>query len=700
MTTLPRSPALAGPLNLPLLPLALACATGFYLYSTSAHASPVPAAPPASHPQELDEAARLRDQRQWLAALAIYERRLADHPDDAHAYRMRALTLADLGSAERAWQLYRARPSVFSADQIQRLENDRLARRIVWGGLYAQDTATRLDEMKYAERLMAEHLASLTPEQRAAAHRPRLDSLVILNTLEKHDEVVAAYRSLQADGLQVPPYALAKVGDSLLATRHPEEAATALETSLAAMPGEFDIQLLLAYAYLESEQHARALATLDALVKANDPWPRAPGARRGHQNWHRFDADTNRAMVTAYGNRLQEAQTALEALASIAPNNAGLQSRLGNVFSMRGWTARALERQRMAMTLDPRSTEARIGATESLLALDRVGAARVLHDELLEQFPGNTHVQRLDRYWDAHLGWRGRAWAAGGRSDAEGSTSTASPLGNRDGEYGVYVESPMLADRWRLTAQASDGWADFQGERVHARYTGMGLLYAHDRLSLEAQALRPNDRYLDDTAFGVRAGWRFGDTVSASAGAFHADPEASLQARRSGIGADSWQAGLVWTPSEQGQLGARYKHWDYDDGNERQELGVYGQRRWITRPHLLVDMIGDAYASRGSRDDAPYFNPSQDRAFNGGVRIDHVAWRRYERHLRQRLELTAGSYWQAGFGSAWVPRASYRHEWKLGIGHVLDYGIAWSRPVYDGQREQRVALDIEYRWGE
>ena len=66
--------------------------------------------------------------------------------------------------------------------------------------------------------------------------------------------------------MRVPPYALAKVGDSLLATRHPEEAATALEASLADMPGEFDIQLLLAYAYLESEQHERALAQLQSLA--------------------------------------------------------------------------------------------------------------------------------------------------------------------------------------------------------------------------------------------------------------------------------------------------------------------------------------------------------------------------------------------------------------------------------------------------
>ena len=55
------------------------------------------------------------------------------------------------------------------------------------------------------------------------------------------------------------------------------------------MPGEFDIQLLLAYAYLESEQHDRALAQLETLAKANEPWPlelrngfrKIPGAGTG-----------------------------------------------------------------------------------------------------------------------------------------------------------------------------------------------------------------------------------------------------------------------------------------------------------------------------------------------------------------------------------------------------------------------------------
>ena len=695
-------------MNFTKLTLALACALGSMfrpfpahaaLATTTAMGTPGQSAPIARE-ATLEQAARLRDDRQWLSALAIYERLLTNQPNDDEAFRLRTLTLADLGGADRAWQLYRERPQAFTPEQQQRLETDRLARLITWGSLYAKDEATQLDEMKLAEQQMGSYLASLTPKQRESTQRPRLDRMIVLNALEKHAQVVAEYRTLLAEGVQVPPYALATVGDSLLATRHPEEAILALELAVAAMPDEFDPQVLLAYAYLEAEQHDRALALLQKLVDANEPWPRAPGARQGHENWQRFQADTSRAMMLSYANRTQQAQEALEALAAIAPNNAGLQSKLGSVFIQRGWSERALERQRMATTLEPRSIEARIGTAEALLAVDRVDQARPLHDELLVQFPNNNQVQRLDRYWDAHLGWHGRAWAGTGRSDGQDGNTAASPMGNRDGEYGVSVESPLLGDRWRLTAQAQDTWADFQGERVHGRYLGVGATYAHDRLSMQAQLLRPNDRYLDDTAFGLAAGWRFNDTLSARAGAFHADPDASLQARRSGIGADSWQASLAWEPSDLGQLGVRFKQWDYDDGNRRTELGAYGERRVLSKPHLLINVLGDAYASHASRDDAPYFNPGRDRAVNAGVRIDHMAWRRYERHLRQRLEITAGPYWQEGHGSAWVPRASYRHEWKFGVGQVLDYGIGWSRPVYDGQREQRLALDMEYRWGE
>ena len=60
----------------------------------------------------------------------------------------------------------------------------------------------------------------------------------------------------------------------------------------------------------------------------------------------------------------------------------------------------------------------------------------------------------------------------------------------------------------------------------------------------------------------------------------------------------------------------------------------------------------------------------------------------------------AGDYWQDGFGSALVPSVSYMHEWQLGPGRVFEYGVRWSRPVYDGHRERHIGFEAALRWGD
>jgi biofilm PGA synthesis protein PgaA len=83
-----------------------------------------------------------------------------------------------------------------------------------------------------------------------------------------------------------------------------------------------------------------------------------------------------------------------------------------------------------------------------------------------------------------------------------------------------------------------------------------------------------------------------------------------------------------------------------------------------------------------------------------GLRIDQQLWRHYERHFRHRLTVSLGDYWQDGFGSALVPSVSYMHEWQLGQGRVFEYGVRWSRPVYDGHRERHIGFEAALRWGD
>ncbi|MBO7942386.1 hypothetical protein JTP77_041770, partial [Streptomyces sp. S9] len=104
------------------------------------------------------------------------------------------LTLADLGGAERAWSLAQAKPQLFSEGERQRLSADRFARRVLWGAGYPQSEAQRLDEMRQASELLAQHRAAQTPQQQQADLRSRFDELVMLNYLERHADVVERYR--------------------------------------------------------------------------------------------------------------------------------------------------------------------------------------------------------------------------------------------------------------------------------------------------------------------------------------------------------------------------------------------------------------------------------------------------------------------------------------------------------------------------
>lgn len=686
--------------------LRLCVTVALWLLAATTTAAATPVRPDAAHPTHADRdaalaaAAALRGDRRWLEALAVYERLQAIAPDDGEVYRLRTLTLADLGSADLAWTLQQARPELFDEAQRRRLAADRIARLARWGGVIPVDESDRLHDMQRAAQAVASAAPSL---------RQRFDQLVILNGLEQHAQAANHYRQLRSEGIDIPPYALAAAGDSLLAARRPLEAIEALEGATAALPNDIDTQVVLAYAYLEAGRPADAEAHLQRIVADEPAWERQPGAKAGYPNWKRYSAETNLAMVRAYSMDPARAQAMLEPMVAYAPHSADLHSKLGLVLMQRGYDEQALQRFDIAHTQDPRNLEARIGQVGALAELGRMRRARAAHDALLAAYPGNVHARRLDREWRSRVGWQVEASARRGRSDADDSATSASPLGARDGGHALSVYSPLLSDRWRIGAFREERWAEFDDSvatepRVRDLRHGVGLRYRHDRLQLQLHAARSNDRRddpraVDATAVGVAADWRFSDVLHGRLQAERNSAEASLQAREAGLLGDTAAIGVDWTPDERSGLGAELRQWRYDDGNRREFAAVNGYRQLLVRPRLAVELRGGVHASRGSRDDASYFNPSRDAGWNLATTLKTTHWRRYEIAFSQRFGAGIGQYWQQDFGSAAIPSLQYRHEWELGTGRHLEYGLAWSRPVYDGVRERHLSFDIQLRWG-
>lgn len=675
------------------LPTPLALCVGLVLLTPGLAVASASGAPSSS---TLEHIARLRDEGRWLEALPLVQQELEQHPDDAGLYRLNTLLLADLGNAWKAWSLYQARPSAFEPAHAQRLESDYLARLVNWSRARAVDEDARLDEAEDAEARLREYLDRSGTAPAEASLRIRLDRLVLLNRLGRHEQLREEVQALQAEGQALPAYVAEPVGASLMAAGHPDEAIPFLEMATAVEPDNSQVRTELAYAYLESEQAGRALDYLRRWRDQEPAWGYADGARTPYQNWARYDADVALAMISAYSGQLPQAQQALEERVGIGPRNAGLQTSLGTVYHMRGWPTRALERHRIAHTLEPTEVGPRIGMVETLAALQRHDLARPLHDDLLARYPARPDVRRLHGEWVAERGWQLYAHIAGGRSRGSDGTS---PLGNEDRSWGLEVASPLLDDRWRGFAFLEQDRVDYDGTRVDPLWRGAGLRYAFDRLDAELWAGTPGDG-IGGTALGASLGWRLSDTWHIAAQAARNDRQASSQARAAGIAGDRIELKAAYAPHERAGLELAAGQLRYEDDNRRDFASATAWHRLATHPTWVLDGLGSAYASRGSREDAPYFNPSRDGSVELGLRLDQQLWRRYARHFRHRLTASLGRYWQEGYGSAAVPALEYRHEWQFGPGRVFEYGLSWSRPVYDGRRERHLGFEAGLRWGE
>jgi len=652
------------------------------------HASGVPADPLA----RIDE---LRAQGRGLEALPLVQEALALHPDDPALYRLNVLLLADIGSAYRAWELYQARPSLFEPAEAARLESDYLARLVNWSLAPGADQDTRRDKAEATEARLRDYLERSAPSPEQSL-RVRLDRLVLLHRLDLHAQLRAEVQALQSAGHALPAYVAEPVGASLMAAGRPDEAIPFLEQAVAAGLEGSQARAELAYAYLEDEQATRAIDYLQQWRTQEPAWRYTDGARQPHQNWARYDADLTLAMIRGYAGDLPQAQHDLEQRLEVGPRNGGLQTSLGTVYGMRGWPTRSLERHRIAHHLEPAEVSPRVGMVSALGALQRADLARPLRDELVRRYPDRPDVQRMDRHWRADRGWQLHAWASAGRSRGSDGTS---PMGNEDRNAGLEVATPLLDDRWRAFAYVEQDRIDYAGARVDPLWRGAGVRYAHDRLDAELLLGTPGDG-VGGTGIAARLGWRFNDLWHASLSASRNDRDASGQARAAGIGGDRLELQASHTPHERAAAAFSLGQLRYDDGNRRDFASASGWHRLATRPTWVIDGLGSVYASRGSRADAPYFNPRRDGSAELGLRIDQQLWRRYDRHFRHRLTVSVGSYWQEGHGSALVPSARYMHEWKAGPGRVLEYGLSWSRPVYDGNRERHIGFEAGLRWGQ
>lgn len=613
-----------------------------------------------------------------LLAARTFERMLVIDPEHPEALAKLPVLVARAGAPHRAANVLG--DSTPEAD-ARFVAAERAAWQIRWGDLPVADPARRFEETDAALALLDAALGRPWSEVDYASEWQRrlvFDRMVALRDRVRMDEVVAHYEALVERAIVIPVYALIAVGDAFLYRREPARARAVYREVLARSPDNPNAPLSLFYAHVDLDDYAKALA-LVAEVKQERPALGLDAAERMRPTYARFDAEITETMGFAFADALAKAQARLEAMRDAAPDNQRIRAQLAQIYAWRGWPERAEREYRFVLERAPERVDARIGAAANALTLGEFEAADNDIRALAATYPENVHVQRLSRRLEIHQRRELSAAFRAARSDGP-------QIGTRDLRLDNYLFSAPADFRFRgfvhhhlLRASLPEGQP-----RNHRVGAGLEVNYRRGRVRGELGHGLADNR---DPAVALAMvhhlsdGWEVDGVVEWNS------IETPLRAIRVGISADRLGVALVRRFSELGRATVGVDRFDFSDGNDRTALALGLERRLYNHPRLKLTSIANIYASSNSTEGVPYFNPRSDYSVSGTLFGRLRTWRDYERHFYQQLKVSAGSYWQEGFGSGGTWAVAYEHDWALAEGVNAFYGIARARRVFDGNPE-------------
>ncbi len=613
-------------------------------------------------------------------ALRAYAEANRLQPGNAETKRDQARILQELGAPYAAGAAGRADKPPFDMRVRQ------AGSRVRWGqAIVSEQQADRFAGTDAAianlDVLITEAVAA-TPVDAAALRSLRRDRAVALRNRERWSESLAQIADLRASGDTIPPYVRLAEADALLSLRRPKEARRAYQDVLDADPRERDARIGRFYAEVEDEDFTAAFATVDALAAEGGPRKVTPARSSPEANNDWLDAQILAANARNYADMNAEAWSRMDPLADNAPALGYLRAARGAVAAARGWPRLAEQEVYIAASLAPEDRGTEVAVADSDLRRRDIASARKRTASLIARFPDDQAVQRLAR--DLAL-FDKAEFRFDVNSRRESGSATAAPGGGSETAARLY-SSPM-AERWRALAAVGDATATPVEGRVVRKRAGLGAEYSGPDLTVEAVAWQ-NGGTLNKPGASVVGAWRPDDhwAVYASAEAFAATTP--LRALFYGITSNAADLGAEYRWHESRAVAASVRMSRFSDGNERQSQTVVFSQRIVDRPHFDLTLRPEYYASRNSLSGAPYFNPARDEALTLTLDAEHVIWRSYERSWTQQLVVTAGSYWQEGFGSGTIGAIRYQQRYQFDPSFEVRYGVETNRRLYDGVAER------------
>ncbi|NKE19344.1 poly-beta-1,6 N-acetyl-D-glucosamine export porin PgaA [Neoroseomonas oryzicola] len=636
----------------------------------------------------------LMDIRRPFDALAVLEPALLRAPRDPALRRREALALAAVGAPELALVRAASVPGALSPAEERRIRGAANAFLVRWGAQIEsptpRDPTARYARTDAAIAALDAAIAAWTPlgpEAADAVRAARTDRLVALRDRARMEEVIAEAARLREGG-ELPAYAREAVGDALLSRRRPEEAEAEYRAVLAADPGALTPSVGLFYALSEQRRWTEAREVVQRLDREIPAWRALRGPEPPIAEWDRLQVDTADILWRMWGDDLAGAEAVVDPLAAAAAMNASLRSLRGDIWRLRGWPDQALEEYETALTNAPDDLDLRLGRAEALLDRRRYAEAREEIRVLGAQYPENTAVQRLQRRQAIRDMWELEATVRGGL----GRDSSKPEL-----DVGVRLYTPPIAENWRAFSGALLRTGDTNNGSLTTYRAVAGLEWRSPDLVVSGGATIDWEGVDRGGAF-VDATLRLSDQWAIDAGGQLTAVDTPLAALRAGVYADSARIGVAWRQSDLREAAAYVRVMQFSDDNTRWIGFARWQERVMNLPDWKLDIQPYAYASSNSRQDVPYYSPERDIEVAASAALTWIAWKRYERDLRVRFVVTAGGYWQEGFGWSPVLAARWENEHTLSDTLSVVYGAGWVRRDYDGQAEDSGSVVGGLRW--
>lgn len=650
----------------------------------------------ARHPENimvLNTRAYVQLMRQdFFQALDTYERILALQPDNQEARRGRILITARLGAPHLAADMARGNPGLLSAKELDAIRRDRIAIAIRWGRLPGKDDSPSFEDSDQAIAALEARLQKTASDDPVTRNRLRYDLMEALYDRQRYGDVIATYENLCLPAEQAPDRALLAAAGSYLQLRKPEKSLSLLQLVLKRNPRDFDTAVTLVYAYVDNEDFGRAQSLIDQLMKQEPPWEGGKQGLPRRANYRKLQADVTGALVLAFSGDMNESQSRMENLLSLAPGNAELRAELGYIHLWRGLPDRALKAFRLAQAIHPGLLNARQGEAYARQDLYDFRNSHELLQQMEKRYPRDPGVRRLQRTWAIHN--MRELYLTTGYGE-----STGVQEGSEDFNIDAWLYSQPLKYRYRPFLYTHYATAKFpEGDAQYGR-VGVGLEYRQRRYRVTSTLTRDDDDSSINAGLALNGLWKLSDHWHVGAGYDSNSNDIPLRGRLNEQ-VEGWSGNLDVTYyfHESRRVSAGVQYLDFSDGNIRKNARATLFQRLFTRPHYKLDGTAGVYASSNTRGSTSYFNPRKDLNLDVTLVNEWLQFRHYENAFRHRLGLSLGSYYQKDFGTKGIGALFYEQQWNPNDTFEISYGITRANRVYDGNRENYTRLYLTLDW--